>query len=94
MIHAREVDAPEFVSSPIEWMLLTMLETRSFEETCERIRWYAKRWGIEVYHRTLKSGCRIGDQRLGNIDSLQTGETLFLINFCILSFLPQYKNLL
>jgi len=28
-------------------------------------------WGIEVYHRTLKSGCRIEDGRLGRADRLE-----------------------
>jgi hypothetical protein len=29
-------------------------------------------WGIEVYHRTTKSGCRIEDRRLDDTDSLET----------------------
>jgi len=28
--------------------------------------------GIEVYHRTLKSGCRIQDRQLGTADRLET----------------------
>ena len=29
------------------------------------------RWGIEVFHRTLKSGCRIKDRQLGTAERLQ-----------------------
>lgn len=29
------------------------------------------RWNIEVYHRVLKSGCRIEDRRLGDAKTLQ-----------------------
>ena len=37
----------------------------------EKIRWYGQRWNIEVFHRTLKSGCRIEDRRLGDAQSLE-----------------------
>ena len=46
-------------------MLLTTFEVDSFEQALEKIAWYNKRWGIEVYHRTLKSGCRIENRQLG-----------------------------
>jgi hypothetical protein len=67
MVYARENAG----ASPLEWMLLTTVATRSLDEGCERLNWYAKRWGIEVYHRTLKSGCKIEDRRLGTAESLE-----------------------
>ncbi|MDP2945945.1 MAG: IS4 family transposase, partial [bacterium] len=60
------------VASPIEWMLLTMVEVKSFFDAQKRVEWYSGRWGIEVYHRTLKSGCRILDRQLGTADRLET----------------------
>jgi hypothetical protein len=48
----------------IEWMLLTTVGVTRFEDAQQRVCWYARRWGIEVYHRTLKSGCRIQDRHL------------------------------
>ena len=33
--------------------------------------WYTQRWGIEVFHRTLKSGCRVEDRQLGHGERLQ-----------------------
>lgn len=59
------------VDTPIEWMLLTTVATDTFKDACQRIAWYSKRWGIEVYHRTLKSGCRIEDRRLASTDRLE-----------------------
>jgi Domain of unknown function (DUF4338)/Transposase DNA-binding/Transposase Tn5 dimerisation domain len=50
--------------SPIEWMLMTTVEVRTFEDAQQRVQWYGRRWGIEVYHRTMKSGCRIEDRYL------------------------------
>jgi len=60
------------VKSSIEWMLLTTVAVKSFEDAQKRVEWYTGRWGIEVYHRTLKSGCRIRDRQLGTADRLET----------------------
>jgi hypothetical protein len=60
------------VKSPIEWMLLTTVEVKNFGDAQKRVEWYSGRWGIEVYHRTLKSGCRIKDRQLETADRLQT----------------------
>jgi len=59
-------------AKPIEWLLLTTMEVNSAEDAIEKIDWYKKRWGIEVYHRTLKSGCRIEDRQLEEADRLET----------------------
>jgi hypothetical protein len=56
---------------PIEWLLLTTIEVSSAEEAIEKLDWYTKRWGIEVYHKTLKSGCRIEDRQLEEADRLE-----------------------
>jgi hypothetical protein len=64
-VHAKEIDAPADVVEPIEWMLLSSLPVYSFEEAKTALVRYAKRWGIEIYHRILKSGCRIEDRQLG-----------------------------
>jgi hypothetical protein len=56
---------------PIEWMLLTTCKVATLEDANQRVDWYTKRWGIEVFHRTLKSGCRIKDRQLGAADRLE-----------------------
>ncbi len=48
----------------LEWMLLTTVEVKHKADAYERLEWYAKRWGIEVYHRILKSGCRVEARQL------------------------------
>jgi hypothetical protein len=70
MVLAQEEDAPAG-AEPIEWALLTTAAVDNFEQACEKVAWYTQRWGIEVFHRTLKSGCRIEDRRLGHGDRLQ-----------------------
>lgn len=71
-VYVTEQVFEQEVKSPIEWMLLTTVETKSFEDAQKRVEWYSGRWGIEVYHRTLKSGCRIKDRQLGTADRLET----------------------
>jgi hypothetical protein len=64
-VYVTEVDPPS-AKQAIEWMLLTTLEVNTFEQALEKIDWYNKRWGIEEYHKTLKSVCRIEDRQLGD----------------------------
>ena len=61
---AQEQEAPAGIK-PLEWMLLTTVPVTCFEQATEKLMWYARRWGIEVLHRTLKSGCRIEQRQLG-----------------------------
>jgi hypothetical protein len=71
-VHAREVDAPADGSPPVEWMLLTTVAVSTFDDATERLHWYALRWGIEVFHRVLKSGCRIEDRQLCDANRLES----------------------
>jgi len=63
-VHLWERDPPANTEA-VEWLLLTNVPTTTLEEALERARWYSARWGIEVFHRTLKTGCRIEDRQLG-----------------------------
>ena len=78
-VYAREVGHGREVKKPIDWMLLTTVPTTGFEAACERLKWYSRRWGIEVYHRTVKSGCRIQDRRLDDTDSLEACLAIDLV---------------
>jgi hypothetical protein len=69
-ILAEEINAPEGVE-PLKWMLLTTVALESFADATEKLLWYTRRWGIEVYHRTLKSGCKIEERQLGSADRLE-----------------------
>jgi hypothetical protein len=68
-IYALEKDPPEG-EDPVEWMLLTNQSVATFEEACERVRWYRLRWRIEMYFKVLKSGFRVEACRLGTADRL------------------------
>ena len=45
--------------APLSWMLLTDLPVSNAAEAWEKAAWYARRWGIEEWHRTLKSVCQV-----------------------------------
>ncbi len=68
---AEEVDAAPEVEG-LKWMLLTTLAVNDFEQATEKLCWYAKRWGIEVFHKTLKSGCKVEDRQLGSANRIET----------------------
>ncbi len=68
---AQEVNCSDDVKEPLEWLLLTTIEVTTFEQAIQKLDWYAARWGIEVYHRTLKSGCKIEERQLGCADRIE-----------------------
>ena len=49
---------------PICWQLLSTLPVTNFQSAVEKLHWYAQRFQIEVFHRTLKSGCRMETRQL------------------------------
>ncbi len=69
-VWSNEIDPPQGVE-PLEWMLLTDVPTTDLDDALERVQWYARRWGIEVFHRILKSGCQIEDRQLATADRLE-----------------------
>ncbi|GAB6843682.1 hypothetical protein JCM2811A_26840 [Methylorubrum rhodinum] len=60
ILHAREPGVPKD-RPPIDWRLITDLPVDSPEQAVEKLRWYARRWKIEVFHHILKTGCRAED---------------------------------
>jgi hypothetical protein len=77
-VYAHEPRPPAGTDA-VEWLLLTTVATTDLEQACERLSWYATRWNIEVYHRVLKSGCRIEDRRLGTAETLQACLAIDLV---------------
>jgi hypothetical protein len=76
---AEEVNAAPEVKEPLQWLLLTTLAVETFEQAVEKLDWYVARWGIEVYHRTLKSGCKIEERQLGNADRIEACLAIDLV---------------
>ena len=62
-VWAVEIGAPADAEA-VEWLLLCTHPIATPEQALERLQWYACRWGIEVWHKILKSGCRIESKQL------------------------------
>jgi hypothetical protein len=75
---ARERHAPQGAEA-LEWLLLTTVAVTSFAEACERLRWYGRRWQIEVFHKVLKSGCAIEQRQLQTRAQLERCLGIYLV---------------
>jgi hypothetical protein len=73
-----EVDPPEG-DTPVEWMLLTSLPINDVEQVRTVIQYYCVRWMIEVFFRTLKSGCRVEQRRFEHLDRVLPCLAVYLI---------------
>lgn len=69
IIHAEELDPPEG-RAPVFWKLITNLPVENHAQAVHKLGWYALRWKMETFFRTLKTGCRVEDIRLATADRL------------------------
>jgi hypothetical protein len=61
----------------IDWMLVTNTDVTTAHEACEAVRRYTKRWRIEDFHRTWKSGvCGVEDTQLRSADAIVKWATI------------------
>jgi hypothetical protein len=81
VIHAEERGTPA-TREKIRWKLITDLPVQSRRDAVEKIRWYALRWKIEVFHKVLKSGCKVEEAKLRTAQRL----TNLIALFCILAW--------
>ena len=57
---------------PLHWLLLWTRESiATLEDTLTVVNYYARRWGIQEFHRVLKSGCQIEKLRLETWERLE-----------------------
>jgi hypothetical protein len=77
-VSLRETAPPAGVEG-VDWLLLTNVPTTTLAEAQERVRWYGARWGIEVFHRTLKTGCQIEERQLGCVARLENCLAIDLV---------------
>jgi hypothetical protein len=77
-IIAEETNVPSGVEG-LKRILLTTCEVGTFEQAVEKLQWYCIRWGIEIYHRTLKSGCKIEMRQLDSADRIESSLAIDMI---------------
>jgi IS4 transposase len=76
VVLVEEVDPPAG-EEPVRWVLLTSLPAESFEQAREIVGHYCCRWQIEIFFRTLKSGCRYESLQLKSFAKLQRALSLY-----------------
>jgi hypothetical protein len=64
-------DSPPPGVERLEWMLLTDLPIHTAEQAWERVEWYRVRWGIEEWHRVLKSGCAVEQREFKTAEQIK-----------------------
>ncbi len=67
VVLVREPNPPPG-ETPVEWILLTTLPIDTPEQVRMVVEYYCVRWTIEVFFRTLKSGCRIEHRRFEAVE--------------------------
>lgn len=78
VVLCEEIHPPEG-ADPIRWMLVTTLPIETVEDVQRVISTYCVRWQIEVYFRTLKSGCKIEQRRFEAIDRVFNALAFFSV---------------
>jgi hypothetical protein len=73
-----EVEPPA-EAEPLEWLLLTTVAVENVDEATERVQWYSCRWGIAVWHRIVKSGCRLEARQFQTAEPLHRALALYSV---------------
>ena len=77
-VHVAEVEPPAEVE-PIEWLLFPTVVVETVDDAIARVQWYSCRWGIEVWHRMLKSGCRLEARQLPKAERVRRVLALYSV---------------
>lgn len=86
-ILVREEHPPENLAElgdhePIEWLLLTNTPVTTFTAAVQVVAWYCCRWQSEVFHKIIKSGCRVENSLLQTAQRLQN----FIALMCVVAW--------
>jgi hypothetical protein len=78
VVLVREIHPPPD-DVAVEWMLVTSLPMDDPDQVRQVIEYYCARWMIEIFFRTLKSGCAIEDRRFEHVDRFLPCLAVYLI---------------
>src|SRR5262249_42947414 len=78
VVLAEEVNAPRAVE-PIQWVLMSSWPVTNSKMAGRLVRWYALRWGIECWHKVLKSVCKVERRQMKSARALERALALDMI---------------
>ena len=73
VVLVEEVGGPGDGTTDVSWLLLTTLPIETLNDILRVIDCYVARWAVEIYFRTLKTGCRVEDVPLETNHRLKNG---------------------
>jgi Transposase Tn5 dimerisation domain len=74
-----EEDNPPPGVERLSWILLSSCRVETAAQAAELLRWYLCRWQAEIFFRMLKSGCRVEELQLEQIERLEPALAFYLI---------------
>lgn len=77
-LEVTEIDPPPG-AEPVCWRLLTTEAVADAQDARRLVGWYALRWQIEIFHRILKSGCRVESRQVRAADKLKAFIALDMV---------------
>lgn len=78
VVLVEEMNPPEGCD-PIRWLLVTTLPIDSPEQVKTIVQSYCIRWQIEIYFRTIKTGCRVEERQFEELGRLQNCLAVYSI---------------
>lgn len=78
LVLIEETNPPEG-SEPVSWLLATSLPIDKVDDIRDIVNAYRQRWQIEVFFRTLKSGCRVESRQFERITRVLNSVALYSI---------------
>ncbi|GHA18891.1 IS4 family transposase [Oceanisphaera arctica] len=70
VVMAEEQSAPAG-ATPVSWILLSNIQVETLSGAQELLNWYLCCWEIELFFKTLKSGCRVESMQLRSREKLE-----------------------
>lgn len=74
-----EEPSPTQDAEPIQWLLVTTLPIDNLEQVRTVVQSYCLRWQIEIYFRTLKSGCQVESRQFETLPRVMNCLALYSI---------------
>lgn len=78
IVELTEIEPPAGVT-PIHWVLMTSEEVTTTEQALTIVAHYQKRWGVEEYHKALKTGCHVEQRYYQTAERLQRVTGLLVV---------------
>lgn len=78
VVQITEVNPPAGEKT-IDWTLLTNEPVQTFKDAWQVASWYERRWIVEEYHKSQKTGCQIEDMQFTTTERLEPAIALLSV---------------